>query len=312
MASSTSSSKRILGFAFIAFVLWQALTLARIFPPSPGISQGQINAIRGENYIYSELPIPRLVLIGSSTVARIKASYVGSHVTNLALDGGCAQTGLEILLRSHRTPPIVLVELDETLARKTDPFVIDALFGWGSEPIHRALPGTRQSYQPGAIAVMLFNQLIEHIHYLRKGSKQEITASKAPPDPTAAAQDLKNQMITLKVEQKSHLMRGKVLADFESEVLHIREQVDQLRSQGSRVIFFRVPGEKAVFDTPLERQDQELFHRLLPTHVYEWLPSPRSVGWQTSDGIHLNDSEAMRYGAYLRTTLISENPPKLK
>lgn len=324
MVLFTSSSNRILGFASALFIVWQILALARILPPSSGINQWQSNLIEGENYLYSESPSPRLILVGSSTVHRIKASYIGSQVTNLAMNGGSAQTGIEIILRSHRVPPIVLVELDETLTRKIDPVVIDALFGYCSEPIHRLLPGTRQIYQPAAITVMFSEKLYGHlyyhdylgrgIHYLLKGkSKKNETSNQASEtgskllkvNSATAIEDLKKQLIAIQLEGHLHLMKGKTLTAFENDVIDLRQQVDKLRKQGSRVILFRVPGEQTIRDTPAERQSEEVIHRLFPNSTYEWLPPPKRTDWQTTDGVHLNDSEARLYGVYLNTQILN-------
>src|SRR5579862_1872882 len=83
----------------------------------------QGNILKAEEYLCSSNQ-PCQVIVGSSLSARLNPSVLGKDCFNLALNGGSALTGLELLVRSGARPRLVLVEINN-LDREVDRAFVD-------------------------------------------------------------------------------------------------------------------------------------------------------------------------------------------
>lgn len=67
-----------------------------------------------------------MVMVGSSLAANLDVEDMGEGVKSIALGGGASQTGLEIVKKSNSKPRIVLVEINDTIAREVDKDLVNS------------------------------------------------------------------------------------------------------------------------------------------------------------------------------------------
>src|SRR3954447_14206037 len=102
LSTSSSDARRIIRMVSACCAVlfcYHALTRAGAVRPSDGALPNEENVIRAQRYVHSDHS-GQTVIVGSSMAANIKAEDIGANISSIAMAGGSAQTGLEIILRT--------------------------------------------------------------------------------------------------------------------------------------------------------------------------------------------------------------------
>jgi hypothetical protein len=233
-----------------------------------GADMGLTNAIRLENY--ADGGAPDTVLVGSSLAGRLQARMLPANWSNIALTGGSALTGLQLVAQSAITPRRVIIE-SNYLDRPSDAATLDALTDWPQPLLRHLFWFTRTAYMP---LNLVFSEVEEAIQRRRaeKGTNVE-SAPANQADLTAA----------LRPAYQSP-------PDF-SRLPELAALVGRLQARGIEIGFVELPVEESLANTPhlvlMRQQLRAMFGSVC------WL---RLGGgpWHTGDGEHLLTQDAAR------------------
>lgn len=284
--------------------IYHILTVAKLVLPSDGINQWQINFIKVQKYAYNKSSTLTTVLAGSSIIANIKASYISPKVINLGLSGGCAQTGIEAVLRNSLKPNILVVEINEYINRKIDNKMIDSIYNPVLYWTRLHIPMLRKEYQPVSI-------LLQNISFIRHRLMNGSRPTNKPVDsrqPVNIEPKLTEKLIVQTLEVYKEPLSKKEEILYRQEAEYIKSQLSKIRKDGVRVVLVDIPIEQRIQNTVQEKQIRALMRELFPINDFEWLPEPPPRHWKTSDGIHLIESDAKDYGAFLNNQILSNSP----
>lgn len=261
----------IVTFAAVLVIYEGALRLI-----APDIEQGQdqfaSNTIRLENYV--DKPVGgRTVIVGSSLSARLPQSALPSNWANLAVAGGSALTGLEIVASSPGVPRRVLIEIN-FLDRGFDPEAVNRVVGWPEPMLRQMFWFHRTAYRPMNLFVSLVAGWVK-AHRV------------APPIERAPS----NFERLLALQQKDFAKApGSGLV---SDIADMRRLIIKLQARGTRVSFFEMPTDRRLVNTRRERTLRTEIRNAFAPSSYCWLPLDHGEQWQTGDGLHLLRQDAV-------------------
>jgi len=280
--------------------LYQALVSGGVVPAADGASLIQSNIVKAQRYVYDNNVDLEMVMVGSSLAANLQAQDIGDKVKTIALGGGASQTGLEIVERSEKKPPIVLVEINDTISRKVDADLIDSLYHPIFYGLRRYLPILREEYRPVSV----------FIHSLKNRSSQNKKLTREEFDKLEVrntAPELSEKGIQMTVDLQSQPLSKKDREIITKEAEYIKHQLAKIQKDADvRFVLFDIPQESRVNATLRRKQVQNLMQSLFPPQNFEWLPPPPSREWRTNDGIHLIRTDAQDFARFLRDQLLSK------
>lgn len=296
---SRSILRPILVFLFL-IGCYQALVSGGVLPASEGSTLMQNNIVKAQRYVYQENSDLKMVMVGSSLAANIDVKDIGGGVKSIALGGGASQTGLEIVKRSNSKPRIVLVEINDTIARAVDKDLVDSLYHPVFYWLRRYLPVLRNEYRPVSV----------FIDYLKNRSPQNRKLSKEELDSLELrylTPELSKQSIQTTVDIESKPLSEKDANNIKKEADLIKTQIAQLqKNAGVKVVLFDIPQESRVDSALRRKQVRKLMQQLFPPDSFEWLRPLRTREWRTNDGIHLIRSDARDFAEFLRDKLLKQ------
>jgi len=280
--------------------LYQTLVSGGVLLPSDGITINETNAIKAQRYVYEKNPGLNLTMVGSSITENIKAKDIGDEVSSIALGKGTCQTGLEIVKRTKSTPPILLVEINETITRKIDRDLLDSLYHPFFYWLRGALPMLREEYRPISILISSVKNMSKSKIKLTREEQDRREIRNTNPE-------LSKHSIEGKVEEESKPLSEKDVEIIATEADYIKAQITEIKKNGSvRLVLFDVPRESIVDKGIRRKQVGELMQKLFPPDTFEWLSSPPAREWRTNDGLHLIRSDAEDYALFLREQLLKK------
>ncbi len=284
MTSSTSNSERsLIALSLTVFLaLFVGYNVAVKIAKPEGLflqNQAEKNISTAEDYIF-EKKAADTVIVGSSLAARLDESYFGKGFRNLSFAGGTAATGLEIIRRHGTVPKVVLVETN--LIRDLDTAFVEAQYQPLSLFLKRYLPSAQAKYRP--------------VNLLLGGLRSKTGTESVVPDANVFANLLANQQSDYSRLPDQDWLRHStgVLA----------REVDSLMARGVKVIFFVMPINAILEDSPKARNQLEEYQRVFPPSRYLWIDSLPGE-YITADGIHLVPQSARTYAGLLRKRLES-------
>jgi hypothetical protein len=274
----------LLGIGFWFIVLFVGYgTLIQLFPPQVMVDcqeQRIKNRIRAENFLYAPGAFD-CVLTGSSMTARLPDEALDERIYKLAFGGGTPIEGLEIVLRSNQLPKLVVVEVN---ALVTDPldFIPEHLFNPVFERLRSYLSFMRTEYRPASVVV------------------SALAAAHGPPPVPSGASNIKKKILG-NILARAALQGGHLPEEplFTDNLDRLEKLVQQLEASGVQVAFLYMPmhpkiammrGRAAVLTRTRQRFD--------PTR-YNWLEPGKHRDFETTDGVHLNRSEARYVAEYI-------------
>lgn len=295
----------------VLIAAYQLLIAAHIVRPSPGINQWQSNFVRAQQYVIGP-KLPEAVLVGSSLSGRLTPEWLGPEVSartlNLCQAGGSAQTGLEIMLRSGRTPKVVLAEINGTLIRGADEDLMSRLFHPVTSRPAAYVAAFKSEYQPASVLISSYRiqTLLSKTHLLDWSSLRQFLGgmTRKWSSPPAGPEQALLEVAGTAGPPKDGLTP-------EDEKL-LREQIEvfqrhaaTLERAGARIYCYDVPGDAAFANTAREKRIQAVIDQMLPRQKVHWLPEPPPRDWKTSDGVHLDDPDAILFSDFIRRQILT-------
>lgn len=267
--------------AALAFLCLYSAAVIHLFPGGgEAQDQWQDNQIRAERYVHQAREYA-VVIAGSSMAACIPNDALPEGFYNLAMAGGGALTGLEIVARTSPTPQLVLVEANDTLFREADQTMLRGLFQPISFRLHALFPVLGNAYQPVSIA----NRVVrERLGLSRDGAE--------PPLSPRVYEELfeMQRQSQQRLPEPTHLTRA--LDD-------LQRLLERLQALGVRIAFFDVPIAVGLDDSPLRTiMRRALAARFAPPR-YAWLLRADARDYETRDGVHLQRASARQFAMFL-------------
>ena len=288
----------VLVFLFV-MSFYQVLVSGGVLPASDGVSMMQNNIVKAQRYVYQDDSDLKMVIVGSSLAANLNVKHIGEGVKTIALGGGSSKTGLEIIKRSKNKPPIVLVEINDTIVRQIDADLLDSLYNPIFYWMRQYLPMMREEYRPVSV----------FINSLKSRSQQNIKMMTREKLDSLEGRNLTPEL-SQKAIQTTVDIQSKPL--FEKDAKNIKQEADLMKTQiaevkkntGAKVVLFDIPLESRVNATLRMQQVRELAKKLFGPDRFEWLPPPKEREWRTNDAIHLIRSDARDFAEFLRDNTI--------
>jgi hypothetical protein len=290
---------------FFFLSIYQVLIITHFVKPSNGMHQWQNNLIRLQRYAYQDFSNLNLVIVGSSIANNLPASDIGSSVINLAMSGGCAQTGIESVARKSSKPTILLIEVNETINRKVDEQVIHSIYNPFVYNLRLYIPMLREEYQPVSTLSPKFFSLVNKLMNLARLVNKPKTSLPVISE-NNRDNKLSNTLINQAVEKYTTPLSETEKTLFKQEAEQIKLQISKLKKDGVRVVLFDVPRDPRLQATVQGKQLKALVKEMFPVSNYEWLPEPAPRDWITYDGVHLVTSEAKDYTVFLKNQLFTK------
>jgi regulator of RNase E activity RraB len=287
----------VLIFLFV-MSFYQVLVSGGVLPASDGVSLIQNNIVKAQRYVYQDNSDLKMVVVGSSLTANLNVKDIGEGVKSIALGGGASQTGLEIVKINRSKPPIVLVEINDTITRKVDLDLVNSLYNPVFYWLRLYLPMMREEYRPVSVFV----------DALKNRSKSDIKLSREELDKREARNltpELSKKGIQMAVDVESKFLSAKDTESITKEAEFIKNQIAEIqKNSGTKVVLFDIPQESVVDAQIRRKQVRELVKKLFDAKSFEWLPPPPPREWRTNDGIHLIRSDARDFAEFLRDKLL--------
>jgi hypothetical protein len=272
---------------FLLFIiLFGAYTLLITLNPRSSASQHQWqeNAIKGENYIYDKSDTLSNVIIGSSLACRIITDSLPDSY-NLAFAGQSVFDGLEILKQKKKLPRTVFIETNKIFINPNKEFT-SSLFSPFSFTLKKYCISLRSDKQPLAF-----------IYPAVQGLFHKNSSETGMPGAEPKNNEVFNKMLAMQVEEFSIIPdSGYVIKQFAL----LSNYIDDIKGKGVNIVFFEIPLNPNLAELPLAKFIRNEFYRHFPANVNNYITMPDCSGYITTDGLHLNDSDAIKYTQYFK------------
>jgi len=245
--------------------------------------QQRAHYLRAQKYIH-DTPREPAVVVGSSMANELSQDILGPDWVKLTFPAGGSFTGLEIVSKTGKRPPFVLIE-SNTLLRGADEAMLQDVLSPLRRGLREASPIFKEEGRPSNYQVGFLNAWVGRfgngIVKLMGGAK---TAAAAPPaDPS-----LMENVMRVNREHLDRVPAGKALA---TGMERMGELVDRLAAAGSQVVFFEMPIDPTLQHLAEPAAVRKAMVEHFPRDKYRWLDfDPRA--YLTSDGIHLVPEES--------------------
>ncbi len=293
---------RTLAVTAITLVLYQQLIpfLPRRFNIHCA-SPRRANIQRAQSFLYNEQKHAAAVIVGSSMSQVIKARAFGPGCVNLALAGGSAVTGLELVRRSGAHPDWVLIEMN-LAAGGADEELLQYVFRPGTVGLRGCLSMFQDQNQPfdfyAAVSAAASRKVRKLLDLPALGAQ-----TVASPKVVSAGDDCDDVDPVLFRSFEDALLKA---YDFEpdSALLNrsfrsIALNVQELQGRGCVCLFYETPVEPELWATKWWSITRRAAHQFFPESQFVWIHDDPAQDYRTKDGNHLTERSALRYTAYL-------------
>ena len=288
----------VLIFLFL-MSFYHVLVSGGVLPASEGASLIQNNIVKAQRYVYQDDSDLKMVIVGSSLAANLNVKQIGEGVKSIALGGGSSKTGLEIIKRSNSKPPIVLVEINDTIVRPIDAELLDSLYHPIFYWMRQYLPMMREEYRPISVFInSLKSRSQQNLKMMTREALDSLEGRNITPE-------LSQKAIQMTVDVESTPLSEKDAETMKQEAELVKTQIAEIKKNiGAKVVLFDIPLESRVNAAIRRKQVRELAKKLFPPDRFEWLPPPKEREWRTNDGVHLIRSDARDFAEFLRDNTI--------
>ena len=266
-----------------------ALVIPRVLPKwNTWQSQQQSNTILAQRYLYDDVKYETLNI--SSTLSnRLDRDTLPATIANLGFGGLGITDGLHIVERRGYAPPVVAIEMNVAFKQPDKSFhtsVLTPVFYW----MRKYVAVTRDEYQP--IGVLK--------GWASARSEAKKKAFGKAPLAVAEHDAIFDKMLDLQREQRGKSPDAAALDEVMKEVKRL---ADALENKGTRIVLFEMPIHPDLAGMAEPVAIRATFSKYFPQDRYRWITSPDARGFNTTDGLHLDEESAARYTAYLRDVL---------
>jgi hypothetical protein len=242
------------------------------------------NYIKAQSYIYDHADAP-LVIVGSSLSNRLRGDLLPSKAFNLSFDGLSAFDGINIVLGTNTRPRTVFVEMN-VLDRDPDPGFEERLLSPGLYALRRRMISLRDVARPLTVGLSYLQGGIRRVNTLLVPTTPSSTL--LPPDrPASKIPAIFGQLLSSQKQWYQNALTIRVQQRLASD---LRNEVDALKQRGISVVFFELPINSELCESPKQTSLRRLLHDQFPDERYLRVTDCSMV--QTSDGVHPTDEEA--------------------
>ena len=280
--STSSSSHMLIKTSILALCGFLLYSIALNFLPFQ-ITEFQNQWIKNyavaEKYIYKKQK-PRAVIVGSSMSERLLVNNEDEEIDNIAMSGGSALTGLQVIKESKHVPDAIFIEANlieqssnkEMLSRLFTPVV------WKAKDYLMPLQYT---YQPVNIFLTVMKRYFGRSHATKMQMKQN-------------SKIFENSLV--RHQKNNRTIEG--LYDSE-QIRDVTELVNYFDGLGVEVIFYQVPVHSSI----LKSEKYQVRKKILISHFSDaqflWIDEKDADKYITTDGIHLLYKSADEYSKAL-------------
>lgn len=275
----TSNSKKLSVIFLITILLLVAYSLFLKYQNIEIVTaqnQSQANRVRLEKFLFRTENCSK-VLLGSSLFFRLSEEDLGRDFCNIALAGGGALTGLEILMDHSAGVKIAIIEIN--ILRNVDLNTVKS-----SRGIVFFLKKTflffQDRYQPVTLLV----------NFLKN------TTNSRPPSPT---EQQFNFWLQLQKENYSKVSE-KYRSSVGSALSQLKEQIDILKEKNIRPVLIEIPMHPDILFSPQHLYLVEQINQRFKGVDFLRAVDSKEV-YHTDDGIHLSYESAIKYSQYLKS-----------
>lgn len=299
--------KKTILSAFILLALYIGLT--EIIKPRTQVSQHQWqdNSIKAENFIYNRDDSCESVIVGSSLSCRFVMDSLRNY-RNLAFNGQSIFEGLHILNQRKNLPKNIFIEVN-VLVRGEDKNFTDALYSPFVYRVRDICPALRDGNQPiaraGQPVSFLIQGLIEGIKCRLMASAMQGKPAPGGADKNVPSQksdpqrnELLSRLVSIQAETYSKAPDARLLTQ---RLDDLYGYIEPLQKRHANIYFFEMPVNARLCDLPLTAAIREGLYSRFPPNKYIYIPRPDCADYQTTDGLHLDEKEAIRYTSYFKS-----------
>jgi hypothetical protein len=284
-------------FCLYAFILWKMPNL------SATQNQNQTNYIQAEKYLYEDHSNRPATLVGTSLAARLQIEQL-PEFNNLAFGGLSIYDGLDIVIKGDAKPKFLFVEINFFTKKASNEF-LNAVFHPVTFRLKKYIPLFRSEKQPLGI----FAQ--ETIYMLKNRNKKASfgdARNKTRNNDTIPLLTKKDSMHLKSITPPNETVFKGFVKDYSKKITNefinenlknLKGKIDTLSKMGVEVIFFEMPINSELVESEQYIHNMAEFKKVFPDQLYSYVPT-KYWGFQTADGIHLNQKEASVYTHYLK------------
>jgi hypothetical protein len=276
--------KRAIYTAVLVIVLFGAWELYLRNIDRPNIEMINVferSVDRVERMFLNETHDYDVILTGSSSTARFDISAYGEKTYNLSMEGGASLTGLYYLKDMSIYPKVLLVEIN-SIERLEDER-IEKMF---SNPVKNFLRKNFLSFRienrPGYFMNHLFNVTFDYLnyHFISADVYGSNAVNPELIENVAKKNEDDNKEVDKAVVKRQIEKLDKVLADF--------------KSHGTEVILMALPYSKNINNAAGVQFIHSAFEAF-SDGKYKLVSFDKTKEYQTTDGVHLVESEIDKY-----------------
>ena len=245
------------------------------------------NLILAEEYLYNSDVSNCNVLVGSSLSYRLKDD-LPENTLNLSFGGQGVFDGLNVIQKSAIKPARVLIEMNVILRPENKSFS-QYVFSPITHRFKKLLPGLQVKNQPAGV---LKGFLV--------GRKK--LANRKLDESGKGSPKINKNYFKLRADEYSQKPDPKLLeAAFEQLEIVVRE----LQQDKVSVVFFEMPIHHELNSLTYPQSMRIRFKERFPPNQFTYIEQPDCFQFETTDGLHLNDSDIQKYASFFRDKLES-------
>jgi hypothetical protein len=257
-------------------------------------NQWQTNVIKAQNFIFGNTDSAVNVIIGTSLSCRLIIDSL-PKTYNLSFSGQSIYDGLNILVHKDKLPPKIFIEMNVALSKENKDFTSTI-----NSPVlfypKKNILALREDKQPmGIIGNRIHKGIMDHFilkckyffHLEPKKNEAENTDKNK----------LFEKMLQLQVEAYSKIPNEQLVNECFNT---LAKYTMELERKGTTVVFFEMPVNSKLNYLPKAKIIRDTFYSRFPKSKYQYIPIPDSLSFKTTDGVHLDEHEAMTYTSYLK------------
>jgi hypothetical protein len=253
------------------------------------LGQQRSNYLRAQRYVY-DVPRETKVIVGSSMSETLNDEALGSGYFKLTLAGGSIFTSLDIVHRSGKKPPLVLIETN-VLGRDSDKELLHDLFSPGLYELRRHSAIFREEGRPANFVGGIAEACVRRTCEITAG----ILYGKKPQNAWARVENLPPELHEklLRIEREGWDFKPPPEMQ-KKQTDQLGEYVDKLTRDGVLCVLFEMPLDSSLSNLNSPRLWRQAMNERFPREKYHWITFDRSRNYETRDGIHLVRAEADR------------------
>jgi len=297
--------RKTLLLSFVLVIIFIFITDEFVTQSLVSQDQWQENSIKAQGYLYLTNDSGKSIILGSSLANRLVMDSLPGF-RSLAFGGLSIFDGLDILMHKNDLPRSVYIEINVVLRPEAKDFS-GSLFNPILYGLREEVPALRDGNQPvarvGSLLLSALKKITERLRLpfsIIKSDQHNLRTMKSASVGIEAGNDngtFFSKLLQMQVKAYS------LKPDSVSLVLALNNldaYIRRLEEKNVRIVFFEMPVNPALCGLPLAVGIRTAFYNKFPRKVYNYMPGSNCSGYQTKDGIHLNEKDAVKFTQYFR------------